>query len=106
MSRVVVVLFAFAFAGCARTHLFYDTRELRHEPIEGKQRLLQQAVADKINGRNVVWVDQNGREQIVDAAGLRKLGQAELGALWLATSVGENGAENDLRVRVNKRQSI
>jgi hypothetical protein len=108
MVRVILILCVVLSSACARTHLFYDTRELRHEPIGGKRAVLQQAVAEKIKGRNVVWIDASGNEQVItaDGPGLKKLGQAELGALWLATSVGENGGENDLRVRLSKNNSV
>lgn len=94
-------------AGCARSHLFYDARELRHAPLQKDQaRALDQFVVDKLAGRSVTWVDGSGREQVVAAADVpKKLGLAEKGALWLTLNSGEVGGENDVRVRIGKRST-
>lgn len=96
-------------SGCARTHLFYDTRELRHEPLEKRQKqALVRELADDVDGKRLVWVDPDGRERTLssDVAGLSDLPLAELGALWLATSGGEPGGEHDMRVRVGRERSV
>jgi len=92
--------------GCARTHLFYDARELRHEPLKDHQKDdLQALLAGRLKDRRVVRVDNAGRQRVVDTsrAGLGRLSLAELGALWLATSTGDQGGESDLRVRTGPR---
>lgn len=106
---VVIVVTSVLLGGCARTHLFYDTRELRHEPLQEKQkRALVQQLASRLKDREVTWVEPNGRERLLtsDVKGLSRLPMAELGALWLATSGGDVGGENDLRVQVSKRRSV
>ncbi len=87
--------------GCARTHLFYDTRELRHQPIQAQQKAgLLKEVEGKVGDRAVTWVAPDGRERSIARGHLKDLGTAELGALWLATSTGEVGGESDVRVHV------
>jgi hypothetical protein len=108
LSLVVLVTASVVSTGCARTHLFYDTRELRHEPIEAKQRgALADLLANRLAGKQLVHVDAERNERVLtpDAGSLSKLGLAELGALWLATSTGDAGAENDLRVHMRGRGS-
>ncbi|HEY4220651.1 MAG TPA: hypothetical protein VGO62_04895 [Myxococcota bacterium] len=109
MVRFVLVSVVIALAGCGRSHLFYDARELRHAPIQpGQKRDLEITVADKLKGRALTWVDEDGKERALktDAASLAVLGVPELGALWLATATGDNGGENDVRVRVGKTSSV
>jgi hypothetical protein len=92
-------------ASCARTHLFYEARELRHESLKGHQKdELQALLSDRLKDRKVIRVDGDGRKQTVTAtrAGLGRLDLAELGALWLATSTGDVGGEADMRVRTSK----
>ncbi len=91
--------------GCARSHLFYDARELRHPAFDSDQKAaLAQALAGKLEGRKLVWVDDEGHEHDIPSteAGLKKLGLAELGALWLMLSNGDVGGEADVRVRAGK----
>lgn len=88
-AALVVAALSALSSGCARSHLFYDTRELRHEPLEEKHRAaLVEALSGKLSGRRLTWVDADGREQPLstDKAGLSRLPLAELGALWLATA--------------------
>jgi hypothetical protein len=95
-------------SGCARTHLYYETTQLRHDPLStGKKPALRQALEGKLRGRELVWVDPSGKERTLrpDAAGLAPLGIPELGALWLATAGGQVGGEHDLRVRTATRKS-
>lgn len=90
-------------SGCARTHLYYDAREMHHKPVHERQRTqLQKTIVDRLQGRNVVWIDAAGRENPVEvsARGVQRLPMAEQVALWLATSTGERGGEHDLRVRL------
>ena len=89
--------------GCARTHLFYDTREIRHAPVQdGQKRALVQSLHGKLHNKEIVWVGPDGRAQTLqgDEQGLRRLGMPELGALWLALSSGDVGGESDLRVQL------
>jgi hypothetical protein len=105
---LVVALATLAGAGCGRGHLFYDTRELRHEPMtNGQKRALAQTVAGRVGGRSITWVDGAGNERAVDtdSAALAKLPLPELGALWLATATGDKGGENDLRVQLARKPS-
>lgn len=105
----LVTVALLGLGGCVRTHLFYDTRELRHEPLDKKhQRALTQELAGRLKGKRVQWVDPDGKERSLspDAGGLSQLPLPELAALWLATSVGDLGGENDLRVHVSKRRSV
>jgi hypothetical protein len=102
---VVFALLAALGGGCARTHLFYDAREIRYETLKpDKKDELQALLADKLKGRRVVRVDDDGRAQpvLVTRAGLARLDLAELGALWVATSAGDVGGESDLRVRTSR----
>lgn len=109
-TRVTLCLLALgALAGCGRAHLFYDTRELRHPPLDPRdERALSAELEKKLAGRNLVWVAADGRERSLttDREGLGKLGFAERAALWLALSGSENGGENDLRVRVAGKGSV
>jgi hypothetical protein len=92
-------------SGCARTHLFYEARELRHDALKGSQKDdLQALLAGRLAQRRVVRIDDKGKERVVvtTRAGLGSLDLAELGALWLATSTGEVGGEHDLRVRTGR----
>jgi hypothetical protein len=101
----VIALLALLSSSCARTHLFYEARELRHEALKGNQKDdLQALLADRLKDRKVVRVDDDGKQHPVTTtrAGLGKLDLAELGALWLATSPGDVGGEADLRVRTGK----
>lgn len=104
---VVVVISSLWSVGCGRSHLYYDARELRHPAFEPKQeQALAAAIADKLDGQRLIWVDGDGRERAIAVKGpksLGALGPAELGALWLVLSIGERGGEHDLRVRVAKR---
>lgn len=102
-ARLAIVLVLTLLTGCGRAHLFYDTRELRHEPLERQQEAaLNQTVLDRLGGRSVTWIDDDGRTKVIAAAEIAKLGLAERGALWLALSSGEPGGENDVRVRLGK----
>lgn len=108
-TGLVVALVACALGGCPRAHLFYDARELRHQPLPAnRDRALTAEVARRLAGRALVWVDADGKEHAIapDEAGLRALGLAERGALWLALEGGEPGGENDVRVRVSGKGSI
>lgn len=92
--------------GCARTHLFYDAKELRHTPMSVTQRAgLEQALAEKLHGKTVTWVDSSGVSYALDvgARGFRVMPWAEQVALWLALTGGEPGGENDIRVRIRSR---
>ena len=101
--RVALLLLVLLLAGCARSHLFYDTRELRHAPLQREQEAaLNQTVADKLGDRGVTWVDVDGHQKVVAAADIKKLGLAERGALWLTLSTGDVGGESDVRVRIGK----
>jgi hypothetical protein len=93
-----------SLTGCGRAHLFYDTRELRHAPLQKDQYAgVDQVVVDKLGGRSVTWVDDDGKTVVVPAQLVpKRLGIAERGALWLALSTGDVGGENDVRVRVGK----
>lgn len=106
---VLVVVVVAAGAGCGRTHLYYETKELRHPAfVRDQHDGLAQAVADDIDDdAAVVWVDERGREQRLRGtpSELKKLGLAELGALWLALHGAERGAETDLRVRSGREKT-
>lgn len=107
-ALTAAALCAVALAGCARTHLFYDARELRHQPLQPRSdRAITAELAGRVAGRSIVWVTADGSERALsaDETGLRALGLAERGALWLALSGGEHGGENDLRVRVAGHES-
>jgi hypothetical protein len=99
-----LVAFASVSLGCGRAHLFYDTRELRHAPLQKSQyAAVDQVVVDKLGGRSVTWVDEDGKTTVVAAELVpKRLGIAERGALWLALSTGDVGGESDVRVRVGK----
>lgn len=105
-STILALLAVAVLGGCARTHLFYDTRELRHRPLAARdEQAIAATLADRLHGRRIVHVNEDGREQVIpaDAAGLSRLGRAETGALWLATSTGEVGGEHDVRVQLAGR---
>ena len=107
--RLGLFLCVLAASSCARTHLFYDARELRHQPLHGSNdRALTAELGGRVAGRSIVWVAADGREHVVtaDEQGLRTLGLAERGALWLALNGGDNGGESDLRVRLAGRASV
>lgn len=83
--------------------MFYDARELRHEPLGGREeKVLIATLGERLKGRRIVHVDASGRERPIaaDASGLSLLGRAELGALWLATSTRDVGGEYDVRVQL------
>ena len=101
----LVVLLA-GTMGCARTHLFYDAKELRHTPMSTKKKSgLQMELANKLQGKTLTWVDEKGRVRDLDvpAGEFRKMPWAEQVALWLALTGGEPGGENDIRVRIHTR---
>lgn len=104
--RALVVFGLFLGAtGCARTHLFYDAREVRYPTLKPNQKgELQAHLEHKLKDRKVVRLDAQGRAQPVSVtrAGLGRLDLAELGALWIATSAGDTGGELDLRVRTSR----
>jgi hypothetical protein len=95
--------------GCGgATHLFYNAREMRHEPFTPKhQGVLAAEVAKKADGKNVEWVDEDGQIHQLkgDESSLKKLGLAELAALYLATHGGERGGEQDIRVHLKNKKS-
>lgn len=98
----MLVLLAGATA-CGRAHLFYETRELRHDPIGSNQKdSLVHTVSSALGDRSLTWVDPEGREQAVtpDEAGLSRLPLDVLGAIWLATATGDAGGEADVRVHL------
>ncbi len=106
---IALALAALVGAGCGRAHLYYDTRELRHPPLPASgDRALDHELAGRLGGRPVVWVDDRGKERtlVSNAQGLRVLGTAERGALWLALQGSERGGEIDVRVRVAGQGSI
>lgn len=89
--------------GCARTHLFYDTQELRHTPMPVNHKLgVQRFLDEKLQGKTLTWVDARGHARTLDvpAGEFRKMPWAEQVALWLALNGGEPGGENDIRVRI------
>ncbi len=104
---VFLALFLAGLTGCGRAHLFYDTRELRHAPLQKDQYAsVDQFVVEKLAGRSVTWVDEDGKTVVVPAQLVpKKLGIAEKGALWLTLSAGDVGGESDVRVRVGKQSS-
>lgn len=110
VGRVLVLLWvALLGPACGRAHLFYDARELRHQPLPpARDRALSAELAPRLAGRALVWVDADGKEHAIapDEAGLRKLGLPERGALWLALAGGERGGETDVRVRVAGKGSV
>jgi hypothetical protein len=92
-------------SSCARTHLFYEAREMHHDALKSSQKDdLQALLADRLKNRHVVRIDSDGKthDVVTTRAGLGKLDLAELGALWLATSPGDVGGEADLRVRTGR----
>lgn len=102
-SLLGLVAVAVLDGGCARTHLFYDTRELRHRPLAARdEQAIVATLVERLQGRRIVLVDEDGRERVIpaDSAGLSHLGRAETGALWLATASGEVGGEHDVRVQL------
>lgn len=110
LSRAVWLLILVSVAGltgCGRAHLFYDTRELRHAPLQKDQvAAVDQFVVGKLGGRAVKWTDGGGKTRVVAAADVPgKLGVAERAALWLTLSTGDVGGESDVRVRVGRSSS-
>jgi hypothetical protein len=106
---LAVVFVLVVGTGCGRAHLYYETTELRHPAFARDQQAgLAQALADRIDDDvSIVWVDERRREQRLRGtpADLKKLGLAELGALWLALQGAERGAEADLRVRTGREKT-
>lgn len=107
-ASVVLLVFIVGAASCGRAHLFYDARELRHPAFSKDQKgALAQDLAGKLAGKTLVWTDAEGKERRVATteAGLNTLGLAELGAVWLVLSTGDNGAEADVRVRTGTKKT-
>lgn len=105
-ALLCVLLFG---VGCARHHLFYDTRELRHQPFHSTdEKQLREELERRLRGRQVVWLDHQGREHelVVDEGGLTQLDFPSTAALWLATGPGDVGGENDIRVRIQKKPAV
>lgn len=93
------------FSGCMRTHLFYDSRDIRYEKFRAKDKArLAKALSEKLRDRVVERVDASGARKtiLLTPGSLSQLELAELGALWVAIETGERGGESDLRVRTSK----
>ncbi len=100
--RLASALALILLAGCGRAHLYYDTRELRHLPLQrAQEQALNQTLVDELEGRSVTWVSVDGRQREIAANDVRALGVAERVALWLVLSTGEVGGEHDVRVRTS-----
>ena len=92
--------------GCGRAHLYYNTRELQHNVFQMSDKAaLVAEIASRLEGKSLVWVDDQGHSSPIATteSGLKSLGLAELGAVWLVLASGEVGGEADVRVRVGKR---